>query len=121
MYFLLNETIIEVNLPEIHLQQRWRALGCGDPKKLAADEAVFFVKDRLSALIQDGQTIDKELARDFAALLISLTGANSLVLKPGPGGELEPRLQHLPHLVLQTYWRGADNDYTRSDDIRLKA
>jgi len=34
MLFLLNDKVIEVNAPEAHLLERWRTIGCGDPRQL---------------------------------------------------------------------------------------
>ena len=110
MLFLLNDSLVELPVPELHLQQRWRAMGCGDPFKLRAQDAINFVTDQIAAAGQAGQKITVEQAHDFAALIIAKTWANSLILKPTAGGRLEPRLYDLPKLVLETYRRGAAND-----------
>ena len=110
MLFLLNDTVIEIDAPEAHLMQRWRAIGCGDPRQLRAQQAVAFAVDRFADL--DAANLDEQdLVRlDIAALVIAKTGANSLILKPNAGGEYEPRLRDIPVLVLETYQRGAAND-----------
>ena len=43
MLFLLNDTIAEIDIPEIHLSKRWKSLGCGDPHGMRAREALEFV------------------------------------------------------------------------------
>lgn len=100
MLFLLNDKVIEVNAPEAHLLERWRTIGCGDPRQMRAHDAVEFVAERH----EDLQSMD------IAALIISKTGANSLMLKPTASGGVEPRLRDIPPLVLETYQRGAAND-----------
>ena len=42
MLFLLNRTIVDVDTPEHYLAQNWRRIGCGDPVRLMADDAVKF-------------------------------------------------------------------------------
>lgn len=100
MLFLLNDKVIEVNAPEAHLLERWRTIGCGDPRQMRAHDAVEFV----AARHEDLQSMD------IAALIIAKTGANSLMLKPTASGGVEPRLRDIPPLVLETYQRGAAND-----------
>ena len=100
MLFLLNDKVIEVNAPEAHLLERWRTIGCGDPRQMRAHDAVEFVAARYEDLPP----------MDVAALIISKTGANSLMLKPTASGGVEPRLRDIPPLVLETYQRGAAND-----------
>ena len=110
MLFLLNDTVIEIDAPEAHLMQRWRAIGCGDPRQLRAQQAVAFAVERFADL--DAANLEEQdLVRlDIAALVIAKTGANSLILKPNAGGGYEPRLRDIPVLVLETYQRGAAND-----------
>lgn len=110
MLFLLNDTIIEVAVPEMHVQQRWRDMGCGDPRRLRAQDAISFVQEQVTESQTSGRKLDDEHVRDLAALIITKTGANSLILKPTVGGTIEPRLRDLPALVLETYQRGAANE-----------
>lgn len=110
MLFLLNTTIVDVAVPEIHLSQRWRAIGCGEPSSLRAQDAISFVVNQMNIEREAGRQIDDVLAKDLAALIITKTGANSLIIKPVASGGVEPRLRNLPPLVLETYRRGADND-----------
>lgn len=114
MLFLLNTTIIDVPAPEIHLRSCWRRLGCGMPEQMRAQDAIAFVQARIETELKTGDVLDPELALDLAALVISKTGANSLTFRPTPSGKLEPRLQHIPRLVLETYWQGAANDVPAS-------
>jgi len=110
MLFLLNDKVIDLPAPEAHLLQRWRDMGCGDPRQLRAQDAVAFATQRfvgLQGVSVEGQTLG---CQDIAALIIAKTGANSLILKPTVSGEFEPRLRHVPTLVLETYQRGAAND-----------
>lgn len=106
MLFLLNDHIVELASPEARLLQRWRTMGCGDPRVLRAQEAIDFTADYVGAL----RNIDQDIVLDVAALIISKTGANNLTLKPTASGKLEPRLRDLPPMVLETYQRGAAND-----------
>lgn len=121
MLFLLNTTLVAVAVPEMHLRQRWRTMGCGDPDTLRAQDAISFVVSKMMAQSGPNTDIDSELARDLAALIISKTGANSLILKPTPSGGLEPRLRDLPRMVLETYQRGAANDVVASPRERQNA
>ncbi len=66
--------------------------------------------ERFLALMHTSETETEEAFVELAALIVAKTGANSLTFKPTASGALEPRLQDLPQLVLQTYLRGAAND-----------
>ncbi len=110
MLFLLNDMIVEVAVPEMHLQQRWREIGCGDPSVLRAQDAIGFVQGKVADHYAGKNKLSEDMARDMAALIITKTGANSLILKPTASGALEPRLRDLPIPVLETYQRGAAND-----------
>ncbi len=108
MLFLLNDKVIELKTPEAHLLQRWREIGCGDPRILRAQDAVDFAVQRFQSLPLGAE--DEIVFRDIAALIVAKTGANCLILKPTASGDYEPRLRDVPHLVLETYQRGAAND-----------
>lgn len=110
MLFLLNDTVIEIETPEARVLGRWREMGCGDPRKLRASDAVDFVKQALRPWVGQTAAADDELLKDLAALIISKTGANSLILIPTPGGQFEARLKDVPPLVLETFQAGAAND-----------
>lgn len=115
MLFLLNDKVIELDTPEAHLLQRWREIGCGDPRLLRAQDAVDFAVSTFTNLPSN---VDDTLAlQDIAALIVAKTGANCLILKPTPAGGYEPRLRDVPQLVLETYQRGAANDA----DTRVRA
>ncbi len=108
MLFLLNDTIIEIGSPEAHLMQRWRHMGCGDPRQLRAQDAIEFARETISVIQKQSESLQTETAKDIAALIVAKTGANSLILKPTAGGSLEPRLRDVPAIVLETYQRGSD-------------
>ena len=110
MLFLLNDKVIEVKAPEAHLLERWRTIGCGDPRQLRAHDAVEFVATHHKDLLSMDADQDDIAYLDIAALIIAKTGANSLILKPTASGGVEPRLRDIPPLVLETYLRGAAND-----------
>lgn len=110
-------------MPEMRLQQRWRDLGCKSPGEMRVQDAVEFVGDHVAQHVAAGYEMNADKLQDLAALIISKTGANSLILKPTVGGRLEPRLRDLPALVLETYQRGAANDgmYAASGQYSKKA
>lgn len=110
MLFLLNDQVVELDDPEAHLHACWRSLGCGDPSGMRAQEAIDFVGVIFKSIKKSEGRVDEALGRDLAALIISKTGANALLMKPTPSGGYEPRLRDLPQLVLDTYARGAAND-----------
>lgn len=110
MLFLLNDRITDVAVPEMHLQQRWRDMGCGDPYRMKAQDAIEFAESRIAHHLFSQTSMDDDEVRDLAAMIIAKTGANCFILKPTPSGEFEPRLQHMPTMVLETYMRGAAND-----------
>lgn len=110
MLFLLNDTVIEIDAPEAHLMQRWRTIGCGDPRQLRAQQAIEVAIAQFVGL-RGASAEDQLLSKtDIAALVIAKTGANSLILKPNAAGGYEPRLRDVPPLVLEAYQRGAAND-----------
>lgn len=110
MLFLLNHRVLEVETPEALLLERWRTMGCGDPRTMRAQQAIDFVTERFTEIMQLTDIDSDEAYTELAALIVAKTGANSLVFKPTASGRLEPRLQDLPQIVLQTYLRGAAND-----------
>ena len=110
MLFLLNDTVIEIDAPEARVLSRWRDMGCGDPRKLRASDAVEFAKVQLHPWTGQTSAADETLLKDIAALIVSKTGANSLILKPIAGGQFEARLQDVRPLVLETFRAGAAND-----------
>ncbi len=112
MLFLLNDTVVDIEMPETPLMQKRREMGCSDPAELRAQDAIEFVRDQVAQHLAAGYALQSERIKDLAALIIAKTGAKSLILKPTAGGGLEPRLRDVPVMVLETYQRGADNDGT---------
>ena len=110
MLCLLNDKAIEIAAPEVHLLERWREIGCGDPRLLRAQDAVAFAAKHFAELRNMTASDQELIGADIAALIIAKTGANCLILKPNPAGSFEPRLRDVPPLVLETYLRGAAND-----------
>ena len=100
MLFLLNEQIVEVAIPEIHLSKRWKVLGCGDPSGMRAREALEFVARAVSAHIEDGVVLEQGLVEDLASLIISKTGANAALFPVNDGKVGEARLTILPETIL---------------------
>ena len=107
MLFLLNDRIVTVSLPEMHLERRWKSIGCGTPYGLRASEVVDFVQSKLEATRGSGNDVSEAEARDLAALIISRTGANSLILRHRSDGSSEPVLRLIPSPVLDVFARGA--------------
>ena len=100
MLFLLNEQIVEVAIPEIHLSKRWKVLGCGDPSGMRAREALEFVARVVSAHVDEGVSLEHSLVEDLAALIIAKTGANAALFPVTDGRVGEARLTILPETIL---------------------
>ena len=107
MLFLLNDQIVNVALPEMHLERRWKMIGCGKPYGLRACEVVEFVQGRLEEVRVTRESLSDKEARDLAALIISRTGANSLILRHRSDGSSEPMLRLIPAPVLDVFARGS--------------
>ena len=110
MLFLLNDRVVDLDAPEARLNKRWREMGCGEPGTLRAQDAINWACDAVYLARQASVDLSEDHMLDIAALVISKTGANSLILKPTASGRYEPRLQDLPAMVLEAYQRGAAND-----------
>ena len=106
MLFLLNDRIVDVAVPEMHLERRWKRLGCGEPHGLRADQAVDFVQARLEQSRDLDRPVSEEEACDLAALIIARTGANSFILRRHGDGSFQPVLQCVPAPVLDAFARG---------------
>ena len=106
MLFLLNDRIVEVCLPEMHLERRWKTIGCGRPYALRAQDVVDFVHARLDTLRIFDRSLSDAEAADLAALIISRTGANSLILRHRSDGSTDPILRLIPAAVLDVFARG---------------
>ena len=110
MLFLLNDLIVDVDIPEMRLERRWRRIGCGKPHAFRASDAVNFVHARLEQARFFVPQMDYQEACDLACLIISRTGANSFILRRTADGATEPVLKIIPQLVLEAYAIGAAND-----------
>ncbi|MEL6246223.1 MAG: hypothetical protein AAFQ21_07565 [Pseudomonadota bacterium] len=100
MLFLLNDRVIEIDSPEIHLSSRWKAIGCGEPYGLMARDAIEFVRAVVTEHRRGGMEIDLLLAQDLASLIIAKTGANAVLFVPQATSGLETRLTMIPETVL---------------------
>ncbi|MEO9971733.1 MAG: hypothetical protein ABJG15_18195 [Hyphomonadaceae bacterium] len=96
MLFLLNNQIIEVESPELHLARYWKRIGCGEPMSLRASDAVDFSVMVVNAHFDEGIKMDETVLQDLAALLISKTGANAALFN----GSKSAKLNVLPEAVL---------------------
>lgn len=110
MLFLLNNQIVDVALPEMHLQRRWRRIGCGAPYAIRPLDVVNFVHARLDQARIFVRGVHHDEACDLASLIIARTGANSFMLKVGSDGVTYPVLKCIPEPVLEAYARGAANE-----------
>ena len=106
MLFFLNDQIVDVAAPEIHVERRWKTIGCGYPHDLTASDVVDFVHSRLDHARLTWRRLMNAEAHDLAALVISRTGANSFMLKLHEDGTTQPMLQDVPATVLETFARG---------------
>jgi hypothetical protein len=100
MLFLLNDQIVEIETPEVHLAKRWKTLGCGEPLGMRAREALDFTAKIVAAHVAEGIPLEASLLQDIGALIISKTGANA-ALFPVYGRVMgEARLTILPETIL---------------------
>lgn len=110
MLFLLHDQIVDVDIPEMRLERRWRRIGCGRPHAFRAGDVVNFVHARLEQARFFVRQMDYQEACDLASLIISRTGANSFILRRTSDGSTEPMLKIIPQPVLEIYAIGAAND-----------
>jgi len=96
MLFLLNNQIIEIDAPELHLSRYWKRIGCGEPTALRASDAVDFAIMVMNAHVDEGIELEETVLQDLAALLISKTGANAALFN----GSQSAKLNVLPEAVL---------------------
>ncbi len=101
MLFLFNDTITEIDAPEIHLLRRASYLGCDDPHGLRARDAIALATAAVSACLADGRLPGAALIADLAALIISKTGANAALFPIHGTTASEPRLTILPETILE--------------------
>ncbi len=103
MLFLLDDRVIEVDMPEIRLARRWRVLGCGDPHLLRARDAVEFARAIIDETRADSVPLEAEIAADIAALIVARTGANAVQFRPRAQGPSEPHLFTLPEEAMAAF------------------
>ena len=101
MLFLLNETVTEIEAPELRLLKRGPALGFEDIHAMRARDAIEFARARLQACHDRGTPPDAGLTADLAALIIAKTGANAALFPLHQGRVSEPRLTILPESILE--------------------
>lgn len=101
MLFLFNDTIIEVDAPEIHLLRRAKYLGCDDPHHLRARDAIELATAAVSACLAEDRLPGAALIADLAALIIAKTGANAALFPIHGTIAGEPRLTILPESILE--------------------
>lgn len=101
MLFILNDQIVELEIPEVHLSRRQHVLGCGDIHSMRARDALDYAARVMAALYADGLEPDTALAEDLAALIITKTGANAALFPKADGPNGEPRLTILPEAILE--------------------
>ena len=106
MLFLLNDRVIEIDLPEARLARRWRVMGCGDPHSMRAREAVDFVRAVIDQAFEQGAELDVESELDLGALIVAKTGANAVQFVPRISGPSEPRLATVDDEVLSSFRSG---------------
>ncbi|WP_084398173.1 hypothetical protein [Henriciella aquimarina] len=116
MLFLLNDHIVDVEMPEMHLERRWQSLGCGAPHAFMAQDVVDFVHARLDEARISQRAIGYQEARDLAALIIARTGANSFILRMRPNGSTFPMLRAIPVYVLEVFARGVSHEGDEAAD-----
>lgn len=101
MLFLLNETVTEIEAPELRLLKRGPVLGFEDIQAMRARDAIEYARARLQACHDRGTPPDAGLIADLAALIIAKTGANAALFPIQDGRVSEPRLTILPESILE--------------------
>jgi hypothetical protein len=110
MLFLLNDTIAEIDIPEIHLSKRWKSLGCGDPYGMRARDALDFATRVVADHVREAIPIDEVLIRDLGSLIIAKTGANAALFPMHGDAAGEPRLTILPEAILRSLQQRAERE-----------
>jgi len=110
MLFLLNNQVLELELPEHRLARRWRVMGCGDPHAMRAREAVDFARSVVDAAHVAGEPLGQETALDLAALIVAKTGANAAQFVPRASGTSEARINTFAEPVLDLFRRATAAD-----------
>jgi hypothetical protein len=101
MLFLLNDTIIEIDAPEIHLLKRSAAFGGRDVHGLRAREALDLAREKFAQSLGKTSGPQHDILADIAALIISKTGANAALFPVSGHSVAEPRVAALPEPVLE--------------------
>ena len=110
MLFLLDNQVLELELPERRLAKRWRTLGCGDPMGLRAREAVAFARDLIDAARHADEPLPLESQLDLAALIVAKTGANAAQFIPSQNGPTEPRLHAFDESVIALFRTASEDE-----------
>jgi hypothetical protein len=113
MLFLLNDQIVDIELPEQRLEKRWRMLGCGEPMSMRAREALDFAAKVVAAHSAENIPVSAELAQDLGALIIAKTGANAALFPVFGAVAGEPRLTILPEQILEALRQRASDSGIR--------
>ncbi len=100
MLFLMNDQIVEIDIPEMHLAKRWKSLGCGDPYGMRAREALDFVARVVAEHVKEDVRLEESLVQDLGSLIIAKTGANAALFPVFGSSVGEPRLTILPETIL---------------------
>lgn len=103
MLVLIDDRLLEVELPEIRLSKCWPRLGCGEPSSLQAIDAVRFAEAVVQAHRRERLVMGDALLGDLAALIVAKTGANGVRFRTLDGGQTEARLHHFDDGVLRLY------------------
>lgn len=101
MLFLLNETVTQIEAPELRLLKRGPALGLQDIHAIRARDAIEYARARLQDCHDQAAMPDPALLADLAALIIAKTGANAALFPLQAGRVSEPRLTILPESILE--------------------
>lgn len=101
MLFLLNESVTEIEAPELRLLTRGPILGFEDVHAMRAREAIEFARSKLQVCVDQGEQPGEILIADLAALIIAKTGANAALFPIHDGRVSEPRLTILPETILE--------------------
>jgi hypothetical protein len=112
MLFLLNDTIAEIDIPEVHLSKRWKSLGCGDPHSMRAREALEFVTRVVADHVREHMPMDEVLIQDLGSLIIAKTGANAALFPVLESTVSEPRLTILPEAILRALKQRTEQEGT---------
>ncbi|MEM7767801.1 MAG: hypothetical protein AAF253_09975 [Pseudomonadota bacterium] len=103
MLFLLNNQVMDLELPEHRLARRWRVMGCGDPSAMRARDAVDFARQVVDDTRAEGVDLTLDCMLDIGALIVAKTGANAAQFVPRPSGTSDVRINTFNETVLQIF------------------